>query len=210
VRATVLRSAGLIAALAVLAACASRPPQPLAPAPDPHDSDPSYDWQVLLIVPMGSVLKSIPVPLHEALLFRDEGGGAPADDGECYAPDSPAPRFLGAVPEDYLLCFKQDRLARIRAAVQLSAASAQGIFDTACVRWQRDGLAAEAEPPGARTATDGQCAGRRGAVRYSARLGTEPSEPDGGTAPHEAGPSEPATDAQKDSVFIVLDGAPDT
>ena len=51
--------------------------------------DASYDWHVLLVAPFGSVLKDIPLTLHEVLLFRDEAhGAAAADDAECYAADA--------------------------------------------------------------------------------------------------------------------------
>ena len=40
---------------------------------------------------------------------------------ECYAADTPAPRFVGRTPDEYLLCFKQDRLSRIQASVRLAA-----------------------------------------------------------------------------------------
>ena len=38
--------------------------------------DASYDWHGLLIAPFGSVLKDIPLTLHEVLLFRDEAHGS--------------------------------------------------------------------------------------------------------------------------------------
>ncbi len=56
---------------------------------------------------------------------------------ECYAADAPAPRFLGRTPDEYLLCFKQDRLSRIQAAVLLPAAEADGVFAAACAAWAR-------------------------------------------------------------------------
>src|SRR3984885_6597252 len=135
-------SAALLAALlAALAGCGA--PAPRGAAPDrtpppntPEVQDASYDWHGLLIAPFGSVLKDIPLTLHEVLLFRDEAhGAAAADDGECYAADTPAPRFLGRTPEEYLLCFKQDRLARIQASVRLASAEAPEVFATACAGW---------------------------------------------------------------------------
>jgi hypothetical protein len=159
------------AALAAAAACHSTAPRvsPPAGAAAPHDApdtraaaDPSYDWHVLLIAPFGSVLKEVPATLHEVLLFRDDAHGAAADDGECYAPDSPAPRFVGRAPEEYLLCFKQDRLARIHASVRLSDADAPEVFAAACTSWLHH--AAERA---------GVCEGSAGDIRFSAQLGEE-------------------------------------
>ena len=93
--------------------------------------DASYDWHVLLIAPFGSVLKDVPVTLHEVLLFRDEAETRRrrGDDAECYAPDQRRRRsFVGHTPDEYLLCFKQDRLSRIQASVRLrTARRARGV-----------------------------------------------------------------------------------
>ena len=132
--------------------------------------DASYDWHVLLIAPFGSVLKDIPLPLHEVLLFRDEArGAAAADDAECYAPDQSAPQFVGQTPDEYLLCFKQDRLTRIQASVRLDTAQAQEVFAAACAGWLQRAVASAA--PAAPAADS--CEGREGATHFSARLGEE-------------------------------------
>jgi hypothetical protein len=90
------------------------------------------------------------------LLFRDDGTADNAAAAvECYAADAPAPRFLGRTPDEYVLCFKQDRLSRIEAAVVLPAAEADGVFAAACAAW---GAAAPA------------CEGRDGAIRFRGRL----------------------------------------
>jgi hypothetical protein len=134
------------ALLAALAACRAPSPRASAPAPAPppaaHElGGDSFDWHGLLIAPFGSVLKNIPVALHEVLLFRDEEhGSASAADAdtvgaECYAADAPAPRFLGRAPDEYVLCFKQDRLFRIQASVRIEAARAADIFAAACADW---------------------------------------------------------------------------
>jgi hypothetical protein len=87
--------------------------------------DASYDWHVLLIAPIGSALKDVPATMHEVLLFRDEAhSAAAADELECFAVDSKPPRFAGRAPDEYLLCFKQDRLTRIEATVRLPAEEA--------------------------------------------------------------------------------------
>src|SRR6266702_3121496 len=81
------------ALLATVVACHAPSPRVTAPdrTPPPpavHESaDAWYDWHGLLIAPFGSVLKDVPVALHEVLLFRDEArGGTAADD----AADVPA------------------------------------------------------------------------------------------------------------------------
>jgi hypothetical protein len=131
------------ALLAALAGCqASLPrtttPDRAPPAASPALTDASYDWHGLLAAPFGSVLKEVPLTLHEVLLFRDEAHGAgAADEAECYSGDAPPPRFVGRTPDEYLLCFKQDRLARVQASVRLSAAEAPEIFAAACARWSK-------------------------------------------------------------------------
>src|ERR1700674_276539 len=105
-------AAALLAALlSTLVACHTLSPRVRVPdrAPPPpymHEPDDgSYDWHGLVIAPFGSVLKDIPVALHEVLLFRDETHGtSTADDAatleaECYAADAPAPRFIGRTPD---------------------------------------------------------------------------------------------------------------
>jgi hypothetical protein len=175
------------ASLATLAACGTPAPRVRAPdrttAPNTHEAeDASYDWHGLLIAPFGSVLKDIPLTLHEVLLFRDEAhGAAAADDGECYAAATPAPRFVGRTPDEYLLCFKQDRLSRIQASVRLTTEHAPQIYAAACALWSRNAASARATPAGtpgagatdpeAQSAVD--CQGRDGTIHYSGRLGEE-------------------------------------
>jgi len=211
--------------LGALVAC--RAPSPRTAAPDrvppppaAHElGDASYDWHGLLIAPFGSVLKDIPVALHEVLLFRDDahgnaapgnaapgsaGADAAAVDAECYAADAPAPRFVGRIPEEYLLCFKQDRLSRIQASVRVPAARAAEVFAAACTGWLKNaastpgaeapgvgtpGVGASAEAPSA-----GACEGRDGAIHFRGRLEEEPGR---------------AETPQSESVLsITLDSAP--
>jgi hypothetical protein len=163
------------AALAALTACHSAAVQ----APPEHVTAPdtrppvvaTYDWHVLLIVPFGVTLKDIPLTLHEVLLFRDEARGTGAgDDAECYAPDGPAPRFIGGTPDEYLLCFKHDRLARIQASVRLSDPQPAGVFAAACEDWLRHATPAPAD---AAAPSSGTCEGSDGAVRFNARFDEE-------------------------------------
>jgi hypothetical protein len=179
--------------LTTLIGCRAPPPQATTPArpPAPADTRPpadaSYDWHGLLVAPFGSVLKDVPLTLHEVLLFRDDAhGSAAVDDAECYAADTPAPRFLGRTPEEYLLCFKQDRLARIQASVRVAAAEAPEMFATACAGWLKNHIAAE---PAAGQGGDA-CQGRDGAIRFSARL-------------------EEDSDSAETALSITLDSAPD-
>jgi hypothetical protein len=165
------------------------------PAPAHEPADTSYDWHGLLIAPFGSVLKDIPVALHEVLLFRDEAHGnaaandAAAVDAECYAADVPAPRFVGRIPDEYLLCFKQDRLVRIQASVRIAAAQASGVFAAACAGWSKNaasattavGAPAAAAPnaaavPNAEAQNASLCEGRDGAIRFRGRLEEERPE----------------------------------
>src|SRR5258708_15298531 len=210
-------SAALLAALVACRAPSPRaaPPDRAAPPPATHEpGDASYDWHGLLIAPFGSVLKDIPLALHEVLLFRDDahgsaaagnaaaGNGAPGNaaadaaaiDAECYAADAPAPRFVGRIPDEYLLCFKQDRLSRIQASVRLEAARASDIFAAACAGWFKNaaptpdvgtpgvgtssvgtpGVGAPGTVPSSAEAQNaGVCEGRDGAIHFRGRLEEE-------------------------------------
>jgi hypothetical protein len=146
------------ASLLALVACHTPPsrvtaPERTPPAPAAQvTTDASYDWHGLLVAPFGSVLKDIPITLHEVLLFRDQVQGAAAADNassadaECYATDAPAPRFVGRIPDEYLLCFRQDRLSRIQASVRLTAAEAPGVFAAACADWSKTAVPKDAVP----------------------------------------------------------------
>jgi hypothetical protein len=173
------------ALLATAAGCRAPPPRVTAPdrvppPPAAHEpADASYDWHGLLIAPFGSVLKDIPMALHEVLLFRDEAhSGAAADnasaaDAECYAADAPAPRFVGRIPDEYLLCFRQGRLSRIQASARLTAAEAPDVFAAACAGWLKN-AASGTEGPGVEARNAGGCEGRDGAIRFRGRLEEEP------------------------------------
>jgi hypothetical protein len=151
-------------AMLTLAACAAPKPKPAALPPAPPPLEASYDWHVLTVVPFGSVLKDVPLTLHEVLLFRDEAHSASsADELECYAVDGERPRFIARPLAEYLLCFKQDRLSRIEATVRLPTEESAQIFADACGLWQKSGQAA----------ADG-CAGTDGGIAYSGHIDSEP------------------------------------
>jgi len=167
------RTALCTAMLATLLGC--RAPQPRAtvqgPAPAPlpalHQDDDSYDWHDLVIAPFGSALKDIPMELHEVLLFRDEAhSGAAVDDAECYGADATPPRFVGRTPDEYMLCFKQDRLSRIQASVRLTKAQAPEVFAAACAAWLKHAALATtvAGGSGAEVQSVDACEGRDGAI----------------------------------------------
>lgn len=177
-------SVWLVAALlAPLAGCQTtssrvKAPGPAAAVEAPLPVDPSFDWHVLVIAPFGGVLKDVPRTLHEVLLFRDQDPGAAApEDGECYAADVPAPRFVGHIPDEYMLCFKQDRLSRIQASVRLPGSDAAAVFAAACAGWLKSaaapGEASNADAPNANAQNAEACRGRDGAVHFNAHLERE-------------------------------------
>jgi hypothetical protein len=180
------RNPRLLAAAALFAAFSGcqtpsprvKPPEAAPPAAVPAPLDPSFDWHVLLVAPFGSVLKDIPLALHEVLLFRDQDSGAgTSEDGECYAADVGAPRFLASAPDEYLLCFKRDRLTRIHATVRLPDSEAPALFAAACAGWLKTAtsVAASAATSAATSvaasaaaaagATDSQASAAPGAVQ---------------------------------------------
>ena len=213
--------AGLsFALLAALTGCRAPAPHATAPArapappPAARPLDSSYDWHALVVAPFGSVLKEIPLTLHEVLLFRDQArGGTAADDAECYASDAPAPRFVGRTPDEYLLCFKQDRFARIQASVRLTAAEAPDVFAAACTIWLKNAAqatAGAAAPGTGALRPDAQntgmqsadaCKGRDGSVRFSAHLGEE-------AGPAETPAVQTETSPTETTLSITLDGVP--
>jgi hypothetical protein len=135
--------------------------------------DASYDWHGLQIAKFGSLLKEFPLKLHEVLLFRDDARDVPADEGECYAVDGPPPRFMARTPDEYTVCFKQDRLAGVHATVMLPADQAAKEFAAACGLWLKNAGAptAAATSSTVSSSTPGPvCGGRDGATHFSARL----------------------------------------
>jgi hypothetical protein len=177
------RSAGLALLVLVFAGCAAS--SKIAPASSPAASptappevplDASYDWHGLLTAPFGRRLGDFPDGLHEVLLFHDVSHpAAPADDAECYATPQPAPRFLGTIPDDYLLCFKYDRLARIEVAVRLPAPRAGSVLAAACELWSKNAARPGPRPyPAGSPDAPGTCEGRDADVAFSAHLEESP------------------------------------
>jgi hypothetical protein len=162
------RALALIAAT-VLAGCAGSTPKPaVTAAPVKVAPDASYDWHVLLLAPFGSVLQDIPLTMHEVFLFHEAKSGSAADETECFAVDTTPPRFVDRLPDQYTLCFKHDRLARIEAMVRLPLDQSAEIFADACRVWTK-----QAHAPGAKS-----CEGSNEVVTYSGRLEEEPEHAD--------------------------------
>lgn len=183
-----------LASALTLAGCHTPAPRVTVPMQPPAQPDAyalggSYDWHGLLKSPFGSMLKDIPERLHEVLMFHDEARGAADEDAECYSSDGPAPRFAERTADEYLLCFKQDRLSRVQASLRLPAAEAPQVFAAACTAWLKNAAQARAEAaapaetaaassiaaPGTETPrTEAQgaeaCDGRDGPIRFSGRL----------------------------------------
>jgi len=191
---------------ALLAACGSSPPKvatskPVSaptpahlsakahPAAQPAVRTPAdpNDWHVLITVPFGTLLKDIPFRLHEVLLFRDEAQhSALPQNPECYTTvTAPAPDFMARAPDEYLLCFKHDRLSRIEASVHLPVAGAAQSFTAACVAWLKNAAArapaapasqsapasaAASAPPAPSPRSVSVCEGSDGDVHFSAQL----------------------------------------
>src|ERR1019366_4783394 len=194
----------LTALLATLVACVSSSPRAAksdlaAQRPNTQElADASYDWHGLLVAPFGAALKDVPLKLHEVLLFREEARSVvPAGEPECYASDASAPRFVGRTPDEYLLCFQQDRLSRIQASVRLTTSSAPQVFAVACATWMKN--AAAATPIAAVPSADA-CEGRDGAIHFSGRLG---EDADTAEVPRAETPQ------TESSLSIVLDSPPD-
>ena len=166
------------AAVWMLAACASSKHEIAPPPAKLPPLDASYDWHVLLIAPFGSVLKDIPLALHEVLVFRDEAQSAsPADDPECYAANGAAPRFMTHSPSSYLLCFNHGRLSRIEATVRLPQNESAQIVADACALWTKN---AQAPTSAGSEGSEGSaaCEGADGGIAFAAHIEDAPNEED--------------------------------
>lgn len=159
----------------MLAACAAAPPKaaPPPPAAAPAPLDASYDWHVLLTAPLGTGFKQTPFTLHEVLLFSDDTKSRAADAGECYAIDGTAPRFISRVPDDYLLCFKHDRLAHVEALVRVPQDMAAQIFADACHLWFKNAGLPAPVIAAATESSPAACSGQDGSTKFGAQLEIE-------------------------------------
>jgi hypothetical protein len=177
----------------MLAACAASKPQIAPPPPPPPPLDASYDWHVLLIAPFGSVLKDIPLAVHEVLVFRDEAHSeSPAGDPECYAVSGTGPRFLTRSPSSYLLCFNRGKLSRIEATVRLPEKESAQIVADACALWTKNAhapnTAVSAGPERAQGSEGSEdskslegsaaCEGADGGIAFAAHIEQEPNDED--------------------------------
>ena len=156
-----------IAVCALLSACASGPRPPIAPPPPPAAlaaptaADPAYDWHGLMVAPFGSVLKDMHGSLHEVLQFQDESRPkGDAENQDCYATSAPTPNFAGRKLDEYLLCFRHDRLVRIEATLRLAADQAALAQSRTCAAW------------------GGRCEGSEGDINFSVRLAEDSGEPE--------------------------------
>jgi hypothetical protein len=170
------RVAAAMAVTAVLAACASSnaPSSEKAARGAPHPPTPAADdWRALMMLPFGTLLKDVPYPLGEIVVFHDTANEAGAgEDRDCYTlREAAPPRFFGRQVDEYSLCFSRDRLNRVEASVSLPEESASAQFTAACAEWQRRGAPA----PGTGAADTGasdRCEFRDGATEVDARLAT--------------------------------------
>jgi hypothetical protein len=158
----------LIAAVSLAGCAASTPKVVVAPAPVKVPLDASYDWHVLLVAPFGSVLKDIPLTLHEVLLFHEAKSASSGEEAECFAVDGEVPRFVDRSPDEYMLCFTHDRLSRIQVVVRLPEDQSAKIFADACGLWMK-----RANAP-----SSNLCEGSEAAVAFSGRLEDDPEHAD--------------------------------
>jgi hypothetical protein len=164
-----IRQTLLLAAAMLLAACVSTPKAVPIPPPGPAPLDASYDWHVLVTAPFGTLLKDVPLPVHEVLLFRESGPGGPAqDEGECFAVNGTAPRFMLRTAEVYLLCFKRDRLYRIKATVRVPLADGAKTYADACGLWMKHAAPSDT----------GACEGADGNISFRGHLEEDAEDDD--------------------------------
>jgi hypothetical protein len=142
----------------------------------------SHDWHPLLLAPLGTWFRDMPVPLSEVLQFQEAGESARGE--ECFKPkDIEPPRFLNQAPQDYLLCFVGDRLSRVEAAVHVPADRGAALFGAACADWQRHAKPGPGVPA---PITADSCEGRDGDIAFSGRLvnaATSQADPSAAVAP---------------------------
>lgn len=163
------RAAWFVMACACVACACAAAPRAAVPDSAPPISRPAYDWQPLILAPFGTRLADME-PMHEVLLFDDrQHVPGPAEAADCHAPDGPLPQYAGRSPDEFLLCFRHDRLRRLEVTVHLEAAEAAEAFARACAA---SGAAAGGSPAA------GVCEGRIPGIAWNAHLdATEESAP---------------------------------
>jgi hypothetical protein len=164
---TFAAAAAAACAAVLMAACAapnSGQKSPPRGSPPAAPQAPNDDWQALMLLPFGTLLKDVPYRLDEVVVFHDSAGTAAGrEEHECYTlRGTEPPRLFGRPVEGYSLCFSADRLNRIEASVSLAAESAAAQFTAACTKWQRIGN------PGPNAAE--RCGTQDGATELDARL----------------------------------------
>jgi hypothetical protein len=113
------------------------------------------------LAPFGTVLKDMPIALHEVLQFQDESlAKGDAEDQDCYGTSAPTPNFASRKLDEYLLCFRHDRLVRIEATLRLAADQAAAVLSRTCAAWAD------------------RCQGQEGDTDVSVRLAEDSGEPD--------------------------------
>ncbi len=163
----------------LLAACAAPGPRAL-PTPAAADSaaagSPAHGhWRSLVPAPFGSRVAQVPFPMNEVLLFHRGPGDAPAradaEDQECFSNAGSPLEFRGAHVEDYVVCFFQERLFRVEAALRLPADAPADSAQRWCTDW-REGT----QPlPVAKAASTNSavCAGVQGGTAFSASVSAD-------------------------------------
>ena len=161
-----------VSVAAAMAGCTNAPGRaaPAAAAPLPASADPYVDWHGLIAAPLDSTLKDLPFAVHELLQFSEEtrAAGEPSGGEECYRPGQGTPRFVDRELDDYVLCYRRDRLARIEADLHVETADADALFARYCDAWLENSTL---------VARDGaNCRGRAGQIAFDARLDEDRGE----------------------------------
>ncbi len=176
---------GAVVLLAITCAACSAPPRSPPRSPPPAgprpavaalaSADPADDWRRLIVAPLGTRLQEMPFALNETVFFSEAAGAGPAAGapgaGDCFTPRGTLPSFAGAVAQSFVLCFAQERLSLIQAAIDLPRASAADTLRRYCDLWLSG--------TGGGTRSDAGCSGHDGDAAFSARLDLDAADPAG-------------------------------